>query len=100
MNPTSEQLLKRQELAALLRSPEKWPEGFKWDFNFSCGCAIGLSRQVYGFSDFWDFRQDVLGISISESSAVFATYLAEILEIPVSQVTPEHVAHALETLDQ
>lgn len=33
-------------LAYLLRRPQQWPAGFRWDFRYERGCAIRLAERV------------------------------------------------------
>lgn len=37
-------------LAYLLRHPEKWPEGFVWDYSDCHTCAVGLAMQLHDIS--------------------------------------------------
>jgi hypothetical protein len=37
-------------LAQLLREPERWPEGFEWDYSNRGTCAIGLCEAVFGIA--------------------------------------------------
>jgi hypothetical protein len=34
-------------LSYVLRHPEMWPEGFYWDYEDCCHCAIGLSDELW-----------------------------------------------------
>ncbi len=34
-------------LSYLLRHPEMWPQGFKWDYAYSNTCAMGLTIEVW-----------------------------------------------------
>lgn len=57
----------------LLRDPDHWPDGFKWDFGNSCRCAMGL------FRDTWDQTgypmagrtSNLLGIDQQKGAAIF-----------------------------
>lgn len=35
-------------LSDLLRHPERWPEGFRWDFLNCETCAMGLAKKALG----------------------------------------------------
>lgn len=102
-------------LAYLLRHPEKWPEGFKWDYSECSQCAMGLAfhlwnsqviprldepdssyhiasraaRCLLGFTgDDWDFE----GI-FRELDIVLGVYHQDVLPIHVATAIEAYLAN-------
>lgn len=79
-------------LADLLRHPERWPEGFEWNFKVYETCALGLCHQYWGISN--EPLQGLLDISYEVSNDIFCTSWFNIG--PMSWVTPKTVARRIE----
>jgi hypothetical protein len=63
-------------LSYVLRHPETWPRGFKWDYQFCDTCAMGLAHHLW--SDFVDEANvsemaRAFALPYSESNNIFQT---------------------------
>ena len=82
----------------LLRDPDRWPDGFAWNYSNSCRCAMGL------FRDTWDqtgvpasnWTASLLGIDQQKAADIFngPAFAGKSFE----DITAEDVASKLEEL--
>ena len=84
-------------LAYLLRNKQLWPAGFIWEYQYHCGCAMGLAKRMWGktpempdrqFKDAFYGRSDYGGKPYKRLGFI---------PKPMSKVTPEDVAARLES---
>lgn len=77
-----------QDLADLLRDRSRWPTRFRWNYQHSATCAIGLCRQVWGDEAFLRFG----GTTLPYAFCSVGQHLGK----RNCQVTPEDVAAYIE----
>lgn len=104
--PQTELTLAR--LAVVLRDRSMWPDGFEWNYGDCPRCAMGLAYEIktgkyldgiYGSNVTRAIRRlinDAKAMKIKDFNGIFWK-LNERLEIHSYQVTPEHVASAIES---
>jgi hypothetical protein len=72
-------------LSAVLRDQTKWPAGFRWNYAHPSHCALGLGRELWGWSA---FKHITRSIPHRDENTIF-------FELGIN-VRPEHVADAID----
>lgn len=87
-------------LAEILRDRSRWPEGFVWNYSYCDTCAFGMAQRLWGLvSNRNDWISEIasgwFGISESVAADIFVDASRD-LRISQQEVTPEHVADAID----
>lgn len=95
-------LLERPSLEGLayaLRHREVWPKGFGWSYLECNHCAMGLACQLWREVSIptLGYVKDPLDIEQEDAERLFIG-LGRAINIPMRNVTPEHVADAIDAL--
>lgn len=93
--------LRRKSFAMVLRHPELWPVGFRWNYTHSRTCAMGLCSALGYIKDPQQWlAQRFLGLTDREAEEVFI-HANAYRDPHVSWLftTPEMVAEVLERKD-
>ena len=88
-----------ESLSFILRNRQFWPRGFEWNYMRCGSCALGLARDLW-----WSHRpngDNVYAVASElsadeESMNPIFTGLAIKLNKQMIQITPEHVADAID----
>jgi len=81
-------------LSMVLRDPTMWPAGFGWDYSDCNTCAVGLSKRLWPKAALDSFsRRATFGITGRQNMDIFL-FAGGLM--PMCEVTPEHVADALD----
>lgn len=87
---------RRESLVTLLRNPQLWPEGFRWNYGASETCAIGLMSRTGLINDVChDAAADYLGLSEDEGDTVFLGVTDHFAGFDMCFATPAMVAFVL-----
>lgn len=106
--PQTELTLAR--LAVVLRDRSMWPEGFEWDYGMCSSCAMGLAYEIKtgerleGDGSHTSpvtrairmIVNDAKAMKLKEFHAIFWD-LTDRMNLDWSEITPEHVADAIES---
>lgn len=88
-------MLTREDLVDLLRTPERWPESFKWNYNHPEQCALGL-MSYYGLRNKKDICKALKLDNEDFERVFFKGTLNKQQGVDREQVTPQEVAEMLE----
>lgn len=93
------------DLRDLLRDRSRWPAGFTWFYPSPCTCAVGLARRAWSGVPLtpgldlaqrtWDATVAIFDLDLDVRCSLFID-AGKRFGIPMSLVTPEHVAAAID----
>lgn len=96
-------------LAYVLRNPDTWPPGFKWDFSHCHKCAMGLSRIIWGdnanpvdLGPILKYTAKLFDIDVGDTIKIFyrpepLKYDGDYTPSDLQEITPEIVARQIDT---
>lgn len=91
-------------LSYVLRHPELWPAGFKWNYDFCTSCAIGLTFRLWpdsvglvGGSDLHAVMR-LMNMSKHDANTLFSELKERFPRLSHRrEITPLHVANAIDS---
>jgi hypothetical protein len=92
--------LSRPSLAGLsyaLRHRETWPEKFRWYYGHCPTCAMGLAVVLWNQIEEPSTDETAKAFGIYENTAAkLFLYLPDNINVPLWNITPDHVADAID----